>query len=379
MKNPSWTLVACGAVMFAMSVTSAEAQTGRAIERRIDRNARQMQRQANQADYYTAQTWQQLDPWVREYNVAPLAKAARNVANAVGNAVAQAADAATPRVDTQFGYRNNTEANAWFYDYYTYTPTYYSWQSGDRYAGAIRYFDADNDGVYDSYSLYRDSDNDGRYDEYDRINFYANTQTRTSERSSSEGQSDNDYRGPEDARRHTVKGEISMAKSVEVNGDEHLMVGVKTEQADMMAVDLGPARAMKGRNVEVGQSIVAVGAMERVGEKEVLVAQAVQIGGGETVQISQSYGMTLTGEIVDVKNTTIGSGEHYIAIIEFDGQRQLVDLGPTTTYQVQLEPSTQITVRGIPVRAQDHRVIMAEQVQLGDEVIQVQRTQTFRF
>jgi len=385
MRNLGYTLLLFGVVTFVMPSSGVDAQTDRAIDRRLDRNARQLQNQANRADYYTAQTWQQLDPWVRQYEIAPLAtaaNAARNAANTAGNPVTQAADATARRVDGQFGFRDQSETNTWFYDYYTYTPTYYSSQSEDRYASAIRYFDADNDGVYDSYSYYRDSDNDGRYDEFDRIDFHANartqSQTQTNERTVVESQDDS-YRGPEDARRYKVNGEIKSIKSVKVNGDEHLMVGIKTDRVEMLAVDLGVARSMKDKGVEVGQSIVVVGAVESIGDKDVLVAESVQIGNGETLQISQGMGLTLTGEIVDIKNTTVGSSEHYIAVVQVDGERQLIDLGPTTTYRVRLEPSTQITVRGVPVRAQNHRVIMADQVQMGDEVIRVHRTETFKF
>jgi hypothetical protein len=114
-----------------------EAQTDRAIQRRIDRNERQMQRQVNRADYYSNSAWQQLDPWIRQSGVVPFAAAvAKNTAsaavNATGkaahaaaNAARQTADSATRIGDGQFGFRDQSPQAAWFYDYYTVPPTYY--------------------------------------------------------------------------------------------------------------------------------------------------------------------------------------------------------------------------------------------------------------
>lgn len=76
---------------------------------------------------------------------------------------------------------------------------------------------------------------------------------------------------------------------------------------------------------------------------------------------------------MDVKNLNVGEAEHYMAILEVEGERQLIDLGPIRAYKVRLEPSTQITVRGVPVHAHEHRVLMAEQVKIGKDVIKVDR------
>ena len=170
-----------------------------------------------------------------------------------------------------------------------------------------------------------------------------------------------------------------MLKSVAVNGDKHLMAGVKTNRVEVLAVDLGQASTMNDHRIEVGQKISAIGAIEKIGEKEVLVAESVQLGDGETIEVSQGMGLTLTGDIIDVKNTKIGEQDHYFAVVNVDGVRQLIDLGPTTTYKVQPKPSTKITVHGVPVRAQNHRLIMAERVQVGEEIFRIERTQAFKF
>lgn len=381
MKTLKRTLLLGAAVTTALTTMPVQAQTQRALERRAERNARQLQRQTNRSDYYSPGTWQNLNPWIRENGVAPLARAA--------NAVGQTVDAATRIGDGQFGYRDKSAQNTWFYDYYTYTPTYYTQRSDDRYAGAIRYFDADSDGVYDSRSYYRDSDEDGRYDEYDRYDFYndgnadAKVQVEVSSDTASEPRVDRDrnqnardtYRGPEDARRHSVEGEIAFAKKAKVNGSDNLLVGINDEQDSTLAIDLGPVDSLRGQHVEVGNSISAVGVYETIGEKQLLLADSFRIEGGQSIEVDRAAGLNLTGEIVDIKSTPIGSTEHYIAVVSIDGERQLVDFGPTTTYKVKLQPSTKVTLRGVPVRAQEHRVILAEQVQIGGETFNIQPTQ----
>ena len=43
---------------------------------------------------------------------------------------------------------------------------------------------------------------------------------------------------------------------------------------------------------------------------------------------------------------------------------QLVDLGPVDSLKVTLTPKTKIVVHGVPVRMQDHQVVLAEQIDL---------------
>jgi hypothetical protein len=108
------------------------------------------------------------------------------------------------------------------------------------------------------------------------------------------------------------------------------------------------------------------------------VADSFQIGNGETIQVSRGYGQTFTGEIVDIKTVPMNNSENYMAVVNINGERQLVDLGPTTAYKVALKPATQITLQGMPVRSSNHRVILAEQVSMGNnEVIRIERSQRF--
>lgn len=379
--------------MLAITAASVpvDAQTDRALERRIERNQRQVQRQANRADYYSADTWRQLSPWIQQSGVVPYAGTAapaRAAAGTVGNAVRQTVDAATRIGDGQFGYRDQSPQSSWFYDYYTVSPTYYVPQGADRYSSAVRYFDRDNDGVYESQSYYRDSDDDGRYDEYDQLDFYASPAQQSSQPVQSTAGSTttaqeesvvtSEYQGPEDSRRHRLAGEIAMTKMAQVQNQEHLVVALKGADAATPAIDLGPAAEMQGKRVEVGTQIVAFGPLQSVGDKQLLVADTVQIANGPELQINRSLGQSYSGEIVDIKTMPINNTDYYMAVVNIDGERQLVDLGPTTSYKVALQPSTRITLQGVPVRTSDHRVILAQQIQLGNnDVIRIERSRQF--
>ena len=82
------------------------------VEKRLDRNLRQADRQAqrlgNRSTYYTDSTWKQVTPWISKYELRPVQRAANVAANAAANA--------------RFGYANPDAASAQagcFYDYYS--------------------------------------------------------------------------------------------------------------------------------------------------------------------------------------------------------------------------------------------------------------------
>lgn len=372
------TLLRGGFALAALALSSSfvEAQTQRALERRADRNTRQTARQTTRADYYGADNWNDLNPWLQRSGVAPVARAANAVAataDAVGDvtrATTNAADRAVVRPgEARYGYREGVrDADRFFYDYYSYTPTYYYGQrDADRYAGAVRYFDSDNDGVYDYQSNYRDSDNDGAYDQYDRVDFYRGSQTQAES-----VPAESDEYALSDSRRYQVEGEIEVTKSAQVNGNDHLLIGLKQE-GDTLAIDLGPVDALRNQQVAVGQSIAASGPVEVIGEKRILIADYATINGRE-LAISRGAGPMISGSIVDVTTTRVGSSEHYLAVVETQDQRQLVDFGPVKGFKSELRPSTQVELQGVPVMANEHRVIMADQVRLGGETIRVDRS-----
>ncbi len=270
-------LVACiGVADFAI------AQSERALDRRAARNERQLQRQVNRAEYYGNNNWQQLDPWLERNGIRAAANATARAANATANVTA---NAVAPN-RTAYGYRDNTNNNAqWFYDYYTLAPTYFSKStSKDAYGAVIRYFDADGDGVYDSYAQHRDADNDGAYDEYDRLDFAAS------------GNAENDsYAGLSESKRYTVQGTVVAAKNAQVGQEENLVVQVQQAQQEDIIVDLGPTTQLSAADVTEGTNITATGWIEQVGDKKLLVADTVAFGQQQEIQIQREYGKPIQG------------------------------------------------------------------------------------
>ena len=367
----------------------ADAQTRRALERRAARNERQAQRQTNRADYFTTQSWQQLDPWLRQNGITVTTPGAAVTTPGVTVRTPRATvttPGATARVDVDrtpnvavtanantrtYGYRDSNANDRWFYDYYTVPPTYYSTgKADDGYGAAIRYFDANNDGVYDSYAQYRDTNSDGQYDEYDRLDF-SGSATVTS---------DNDtYAGPAEAKRYTVSGTIKASKTSRMGDQETLVVEVHHPDYSPTIVDLGPVEAIKKYNVSTGQEITAKGWIETVGEKELLVADSVSIEGQGEITIDRRSNSSLSGQVVDVRETDIHSVPHYIGVIEADQGRQLVDLGPVQTYPAPIKASSKVVVYGVPAQTHGHTIFMADRVELGGETYVVDRMKSLSF
>lgn len=377
------------APLSTMAQAQAPARAQRLEARQERQEARQAARLGNQADYYGQQTWSQLDPWIARNQVAPLQRAANAVVgatertlNAGANVAAEVADAVTPNANvganaglgTRYGYSDaNANVNAasqqgWFYDYYSYNPTYYSAPANGSnvYSGASRYYDLNNDGVYDSLSSYRDSDKDGAYSTYDRFNFAANKPDVKS----------NDVPDSSiNATRHTVKGTIEATKVAKVNGSENLVVRVSTNgdaKNGMTIVDLGSADRWSAETIKNGDQLSASGPVEQVGDKQVLIAETATIGKQQSVTISRS-GATMEGQVVDVTRAEVKGAEHVLAVVETSSGRQLVDLGPASNLKFKLEPQTKISFQGVPVQLRDHSVILAEQVSLNGQRVTIQR------
>lgn len=341
------------ALLWALQPEQANAQA-----RRVDRNLRQLDRQAsrmiNRYDYYPANTWVQIDPWINQYQIQPVRPLARAADRAIQTGL-NVADRAL------FGYNDpNPGQNVWFYDYYTYWPSYYvSGTAATDYSAAIRYYDTDNDGVYETYSNYRDSDRDGRFDEFDRYDF---TSIETKD----------DFDGsPSDAKRHTISGTIDAKRTTSVNKVDFLVVRVKQKDDSMIVVDLGPADRFANVRIEASDSITATGPMERIGEKDVLMADSVIIAEKE-IRIERPM-PSYTGTVRDVKQIDVNNVKHSMVVVETSAGNQLVDLGPVDALKVTVAPQSKIVVYGVPVKSHDHKVVMASRIDLDGKTHSVVR------
>lgn len=417
-RFPMLTLAVAGSVFasqFAVAQTPrAEGRQEARQERREGRAQQQnqaVQRQAqqlnNRAAYFGDSTWSQLDPWITRNRVPPAQRAAQAAGNAAGNAAGAAAGAAgraanaaaraTDRAadaanrtanraaaaagnaaasataagsaNARFGYTNPNVANrkdAWFYDYYSYNPTFYSAGAANAkaYGSASRYYDANNDGIYDSLSTFRDSDSNGSFDVYDRLDF-ADAKNDKSEGPLSDGLND--------ANRHSVSGTVDAVKVAKVNGSENLVVKLATERRDTVTiVDLGAADTWKSDSVREGDKLSATGPIEQIGEKQIVMAETVSVANQKEVAVSRS-GPRLQGLVVDVTQAEVKGTQHTMAVIESESSRQIVDLGPSNSLKMKVEPQTKIVVQGVPVQFRDYSVVLADRVDIDGQQIVIQR------
>lgn len=364
-------VAAVAATTLGISANYANAQNQ--IERRVDRNLRQVERQAqrigNRSNYYTDNTWKQVAPWVNQYDLRPIQRAANAVANTAANAVAgTAANAAanTAAANARFGYTQGNVPNTqsgWFYDYYALPYTNYTPRVGSNnaYSSAQSFYDSNNDGVYDEFYTYRDSDNKGRYDEYDVYDFAE---------AKKEGGASKGHDGLYDANRHTVNGKIEASKSAKVNGSMHTIVRVKGDKESLTIVDLGPTSGLSVK-ADVGQEIVAFGPLLQIGDKEVLVAESAQISSKEVV-IARSA-PRMTGIVLDAKSADVQNGSHSLIVVKSESGNQLIDLGNADQLKVKIAPQTPIVVWGVPVQMRDHSVILADKIELNGQTYTIKR------
>jgi len=376
----NFALVTTSLLASQVAVAQAPGRAARIEARQERQEQRQLQRLDNRAQYYNQQTWTQLDPWITRNQVAPVQRAAR-AANAAVNATERALNtganvannvAANANANARYGYTNPnvaTTPQGWFYDYYTYSPTYYSAPASGAtvYGNASRYYDLNSDGVYDSLSTFRDSDNNGSYDVYDRFDFAANDNDKNND-----GIAD----GPNDATRHTVNGTIEATKVAKVNGSENLVVRVTDKNANAreqgMIVDLGSVERWPSQSVKEGDQLTATGPVEQIGDKRVLIAESATIGQQKMVTITRS-GPRIEGQIVDVTRAEVKGAQHTMAIVESSSGRQIVDLGPADRLKFKVEPQMKIAVQGVPVQLQNHSVVLADQVDLNGQQVTIQR------
>jgi len=381
MKKKSILTLTLFATSLVATAQNSFAQTPRQqrLENRAERQAArqdarqdiQAQRLANRSPYYTPQTWTQIDPWITRNQVPTVNRAAR-VAGAAVNATEQALNTANTVASNNaaaraaYGFKDpNAAASTWFYDYYTYSPTYYTAPAANAkvYGSAARYYDLNGDGVYDSLNTFRDSDNNGVYDVYDRYDFAEFDQAKQPEPLPGNFS---------DANRHTITGKIEDTKVAKVNGSDNLVAQVADAQNQKTIVDLGAAQRWQGKPVQQGDSISATGPVEQVGDKQVLIAETVSVGKQQDVQITRAA-PTLEGQVVDVTRTEVKGTEHTLAIIDNGSTRQIVDLGPSTNLKVKIEPQVKLAVQGVPVQVRDRSVLMAEHVVVDGQDIAIQR------
>ena len=208
-----------------------------------------------------------------------------------------------------------------------------------------------------------------------------------------------------------VQGKVLQSKEVKVKtrqGEQvtaHEVILLETQAGNRVIVDLGPTDQLQGIQVDQGKQISIVGQPGRVADRGVLFAERVQAG-DQTAQIQrprqelqrraqiqqQQRGIPefeaqgpeqaeqkLTGRILQHKDVQIqGTGESNKVVLlkTEDGKAFVVDLGPNKNLQqVAVHRGTPIEVQGTLTRVGDRLVVMAKNLDIGEQKLDIRREQ----
>ncbi|MFT3926199.1 MAG: hypothetical protein QM778_26880 [Myxococcales bacterium] len=186
-----------------------------------------------------------------------------------------------------------------------------------------------------------------------------------------------------------VRGRVSDVWEAEVrNKDkENKVVLIETDQGQVVLADLGPSETTK---VEEGTPATVMGEMRSVEGTQRFVPATVKVGAKATgpapanAQVkAASLGATkqpqrqhISGKVVDkekmnAKETHI---DHELAVIDVDGSRMLVDLGPVDQLKAfDVDEGDHLNVDGQKIQVNNSYLLVAEKVQKGDKKVQIQR------
>jgi hypothetical protein len=270
--------------------------------------------------------------------------------------------------DGWYGYTDGK--GDWFYDYYDPNPYGHSSTANNGlYDYGYRYYDFNNDGIYDAYAAYYDTNGDGIYDDYVYETF---TDAGTDkQKGDAKGQR------AKESRDQKVTGTVQKVKEVAVRGGrKHLVVGVQAGDAkDLVAADLGPTDGLKDATPKAGDKVTVTGPKATVGQQTVVLAKSFELN-GKTKQVSRSA-QTLMGKVVSTKKGKAGGVEHLLATVETKAKDKSVtvpvDLGRADRFKKELATGDTVTVTGFAVKVNDKPLFMAQTVDMGGQVTDIDR------
>lgn len=263
-----------------------------------------------------------------------------------------------------YGYRPSNNSD-WFYDYYD--DGYGKWL--DLSYG--RYYDSNDDGLYDSYAYYTDSDADGYYEGYDYYVFDSETA------SGDENAAANSQRSQPAADQKSLRsepatfaGEVEKTKFVRVGNDLNFVALAKTSDGDRLVIDLGPNQL--SRQLFGGDQLNATGHLIKVGDQPVLIANEASMKNG-SFEIRRD-GMSFDGTIAKMKTTNVMGDKTQLAKIETeDGKSLLVDLGNADSLISKIQEGAMVRISGVPVKVNDRVVVMARRLTHGQNEVEIER------
>ena len=305
-----------------------------------------------------------------------------------------------------YGYYGNQ--SPFFYNYYNYNP-YYSNEFPTAVPGAVgasnyfQYRDSNNDGFFDQYNSYGSLSSDNVPSRYERYEMALQQQqaamiesrrqaiqeeAKDAERQASlearKGQGVTVSGGvkPEDEKetlmesaprlpRRRVNGVIAKTMMSMANGREDVIAQVRNDDGQTSIVDLGPATTPALAKVSAGAEIASTGFVEKIGEREVMIADQLSVNGVD-VKINR-LDEVKQGKLVDFERVEVKETEHTLGLIDIGGEKQLVDLGSRTPVELGLSKGIDIAVKAVPVQLDHRNLLMVHEAIIDGNRMTIER------
>jgi len=278
-------------------------------------------------------------------------------------------------------YADNDETDDWFYDYYDYDYHYGGYDEGltntplndDFYRDITRYYDFDDDGLYDAYTEYHDWDGDGFYE---HVSFISLNDVGAEEVNTKKSEVDAQKKASRRSRAYTVRGTIQEIKFADVRDTRHTVLLVKQDDLDRhVVVDLGPRKRLQNFKLEQDRNITVRGPMVQIGDKPMLAAQTIRMY-GRSIAIDRDH-RGRSGRVVDTQKVEVRGHQHLMTIIENQenpDKKMAIDLGRASQLNLDLNKGDEITVKGFPIKAKDQAMLLACKLIHEGESVEICRT-----
>lgn len=204
---------------------------------------------------------------------------------------------------------------------------------------------------------------DGKRIEIQRRREQSTARPRLDRTARGEGRRGDQQQARSNARRQTggvergnITGTVQQMKTVDLRGtaDKHVVVLLQTRRGLRVPVDLGPKQGLRNVRVSRGDEITVDGALVKLGDRQVVIGEAVRID-GRRVSIRQRPTQRLTGEITDLKTVRLPGADRSTLLARFQtnqGRTLIASLGSTDRIrrgELQTGDRVEITGRVVPV------------------------------
>lgn len=190
----------------------------------------------------------------------------------------------------------------------------------------------------------------------------------------------NNYARSDSQQGRRFEGEVVSTKTISVRGKQRQTVTIKNSKGNRMLVDLGAAGQVDAE-LDEGDQVAVRGTVVSAGDgKPVVLARSLRLNGEDIDLSSRRSGSnrnhrSVSGEIESTRTVNVQGQQHKLVKLETDeGKSILVDVGKARDLDVQLRDGENLTAHGIRVKAGDHIVLVAHEIETDGESVTVARS-----